>query len=465
MEVVRRASRRALFGQNETAENEFTSAFQVEHDVSDRQRSLPTWVDDAGFDTGRETTNSGRKRCFSFPPSPVSRPMAKGERIPEIDALRGLAIVLMALDHARDFFGDHSIDALDLDHTTIALFLARWLTHFCAPTFVCLAGMSVALASHRRPIDKTFLVGLATRGLWLVVLEQTLLRCFGWYFNFDYHYMNAGILWGTGWAMVFLALVLAVKMSPIWILILSGALMAGHELLARLVGNGWWSTMLLRSDDLESAGWHFYISYPGLPWFGLMAFGYGIAVLISLPRKRIAELRRTLALIGLVLLAVFLGVRSLNWGDPSPWTPQPQTLFTILSFVNLEKYPPSVDFSLMTLGVMFCFLAVIDFVPALMTRFLVTLGRVPLFFYLTHIVLIHLLAVVLAFIRFGHAEWLYDGPGIFWSETLPGHPANYGLSLVWVVLLWVLVIAILYPACSAYGRYKRLHDQAWLRYL
>jgi uncharacterized membrane protein len=112
--------------------------------------------------------------------------MAKSERLAEIDALRGVAIVLMALDHTRDYLGDHSIDALDLVHTNIALFLARWLTHFCAPTFVCLAGMSVALASHQRPIDRTFLAGLATRGLWLVLLEQTLLRCFGWYFNFDY---------------------------------------------------------------------------------------------------------------------------------------------------------------------------------------------------------------------------------------------------------------------------------------
>lgn len=391
--------------------------------------------------------------------------MGKSERLPEIDALRGLAIVLMALDHTRDYFGDHSIDALDLAHTNIALFLARWLTHFCAPTFVCLAGISVALASHRQRIDKAFLVSLATRGLWLVVLEQTLLRCFGWYFNFDYHYMNAGILWGTGWAMVLLALVLAAKMSPIWILSLGLALIVGRELLANFVGNDWWWTMLLRSDDLEFAGWHFFVSYPVLPWFGVMAFGYGLAMLVSLPQKRMIELRHTIGLFGFVLLVLFLCIRSFNWGDSSPWTPQPQPLFSILSFVNLEKYPPSIDFLLMTLGVMFCSLALLDFVPTFATRFLVTLGQVPLFFYLTHIVLIHVLAVILALIRFGHAEWLYQGPGIFWSETLPGHPQNYGLSLMWVVLLWALVIALLYPACVAYGRYKRSHDQAWLRYL
>jgi uncharacterized membrane protein len=215
--------------------------------------------------------------------------MVKSGRLPEIDALRGLAIVLMALDHTRDFFGDHSIDALDLAHTHIA--------------------------------------------------------------------------------------------------------------------------------------------------------------------------------IGIVLLITFLFLRSRNWGDPIPWTPQSQTLFSILSFVNLEKYPPSIDLLLMTLGVMFCCLAVADFFPSFITRFLVNLGQVPLFFYLTHIMLIHLLAVLIAFIRFGHAEWLFQGPGIFWSETLPGRPENYGLSLAWVGLIWLLVIAILYPSCLAYGRYKRSHDQIWLRYL
>jgi uncharacterized membrane protein len=390
--------------------------------------------------------------------------MSKSERLSEIDALRGLAIVFMALDHTRDYFGDHSIDALDLSHTNIALFLARWLTHFCAPTFVCLAGMSVALATRSRLIDAGFLVNLATRGVWLVVLEQTLLRCFGWYFNFDYHYMNGGILWGTGWAMVLLALVLAVRVAPTWILILGLALMFGHQLLASLVGNEWWWTMLLRSDDLESAGWHFYVSYPVLPWFGVMAFGYGIAVVISLLEKGVSELRRPILLIGSILLVAFICVRSLNLGDPNAWVAtQPGTAF--LSFINLEKYPPSVDFLLMTLGVMFCFLAFMDFVPAFVTSFLVSLGRAPLFFYLTHIVLIHALALILAYIRFGHAEWLYQGPGIFWSETLPGHPEHYGLSLVWVVLIWALVIALLYPACLAYGRYKRSHDQVWLRYL
>jgi uncharacterized membrane protein len=429
----------------------------------------------------RQTTSTRLKQEAAHHPR---TPSAKSvDRLPEIDALRGLAIVLMALDHTRDYFGDHSIDALDLTHTNIALFLARWITHFCAPTFVCLAGISVFLGLQHKPVDKPFLIGLATRGFWLVVLEQTLLRCFGWYFNFDYHYMNAGILWGIGWAMVLLALVLALRFTPIWILVLGVFLIAGHGLLANLAGHSWWSTMLLRSDDLESAGWHFFVSYPVLPWFGIMAFGYGIAGALPLTRishapvrnghgvnrkgrpRRVVEQRWTIGLTGIALLVAFVCARLFNQGDPTPWALQPQPSFTALSFANLEKYPPSIDFSLLTLGVMFGSLAVIDLLPKLMVRFLVNLGRVPLFFYLTHIVLIHLLAVVLAFIRFGRAEWLYQGPGIFWSETLPGHPEQYGLSLGWFLLLWALVITVLYPACLAYGRYKQFHDYAWLRYV
>src|SRR5512138_93973 len=169
--------------------------------------------------------------------------MPRAERRPEIDAVRGLAIVVMALDHARDFFGDHAIDALDLEHTNVALFLARWITHFCAPTFIFLAGASVALS-------RMSLWQLATRGLWLVVLEQTLLRCFGWYFNFDYHYMNAGVLFGTGWAMVVLALVLALRVPAAAIAALGALAIATHAWLATAVGDSGWWTPFLRSDDL-----------------------------------------------------------------------------------------------------------------------------------------------------------------------------------------------------------------------
>jgi uncharacterized membrane protein len=373
-------------------------------------------------------------------------------------------MVLMALDHTRDFFGNHSIDALDITSTSIPLFFARWLTHLCAPIFVFLAGISVALARAKEP--RLELGQLALRGLWLVLLEQTFLRCLGWYFNFDYHYMNAGILWGTGWAMVLLAGVLALRLPSHLIGILGLALMAGHSFLAGLVGSSWWGIFLLRSDELLPApGWHFYVSYPVLPWFGVMAFGYGLGGLIQKQSEFNTQVRRIFILYGLGMTLLFVLLRLPNLLDPDPWSIQSRTGFTILSFINTEKYPPSFLFLLMTLGPMLVFVALASFLPKLIQQFLIVLGRVPLFFYLAHIVLIHILAVLLAFIRFGHAEWLYQGPGIFWSETLPGHPPGYGLGLGWVLAIWLLVIALLWPVCRWYGQYKRAHAAWWLTYL
>ena len=315
-------------------------------------------------------------------------------------------MVLMALDHTRDFFGDHSIDALDVAHTSVPLFFVRWLTHLCAPTFVFLAGISVALARSKQsglPLSQ-----LALRGLWLVVLEQTLLRCLGWYFNFDYRFMNAGILWGTGWAMVLLAGSLALRLPSYLIGLLGLALMAGHSFLATAVGPTWWGTLMLRSDELFPApGWHFYVSYPVLPWFGVMAFGYGAGAFIQKQAGFSLALRQALLWCGIGMTLLFVLLRIPNFLDPDPWSIQPRAGFTILSFINTEKYPPSFLYLLMTLGPMLGFIALASYLPKLIQQPLIVLGRVPLFFYLAHIFLIHLLAVLLAFLRFGHAEWLY----------------------------------------------------------
>jgi uncharacterized membrane protein len=390
--------------------------------------------------------------------------MAAQNRLSEIDVTRGFVMVLMALDHTRDFFGDHSIDALDVVNTSAPLFFARWLTHLCAPTFVFLAGISVALARAKEP--RWPLGQLALRGVWLVLLEQTFLRCFGWYFNFDYHFVNAGILWGTGWAMVLLAGTLALRLPSYLIGILGLALMAGHSFLGGAAGSSWWGTLLLRSDELLPApGWHFYVSYPVLPWFGVMAFGYGAGGFIRTQSGFDLRLKKTLICCGIGMAILFVLLRVPNLLDPDPWSTQSRPGFTILSFINTEKYPPSFPFLLMTLGPMLFFMALASFLPKFVQQPLIVLGRVPLFFYLAHILLIHLLAVLLAFIRFGHAEWLYQGPGIFWSETLPGHPPGYGLGLGWVTVIWLLVTALLWPVCRWYGRYKQSHAYWWLRYV
>ena len=390
--------------------------------------------------------------------------MPYSKRLSEIDITRGFVMVLMALDHTRDFFGDHSIDALDVANTNLPLFFARWLTHLCAPTFVFLAGISVTLARAKEP--KLPLCQLAFRGLWLVLLEQTFLRCLGWYFNFDYHYMNAGILWGTGWAMVLLAGVVALQIHPYFVGMIGIALMVGHSFLAGMVDASWWGTIMLRSDELLPApGWHFYVSYPVLPWFGVMAFGYGFGGFIQRQSGFNTLVRRILIFCGLSMMFLFVLIRLANLFDPDPWSIQSRAGFTILSFINTEKYPPSFPFLLMTLGPMLVFIGLASFLPKLIQGLLILLGRVPLFFYLAHIVLIHLLAVFLAFIRFGHAEWLYQGPGIFWSETLPGHPPGYGLGLGWVIAIWLLVVVLLWPACRGYAQYKQTRSYWWLKYL
>jgi uncharacterized membrane protein len=307
---------------------------------------------------------------------------------------------------------------------------------------------------------------LALRGIWLVLLEQTFLRCLGWYFNFDYRFMNAGILWGTGWAMVLLAGVLAWRLPSYAVGILGIALMAGHSFLAPAVDSTWWETILLRSDELLPApGWHFYVSYPVLPWFGVMAFGYGTGAFIQRHAGFSPVLRRTFCWSGIGMLLLFVGLRIPNLLDPDPWSVQARSGFTFLSFINTEKYPPSFLFLLVTLGLMLICLGLASHLPKIIQQPLIVLGRVPLFFYLAHIVMIHLLAVLFALIRFGHAEWLYQGPGIFWSETLPGHPPGYGLSLGWVAAIWLLVIIALWPVCLWYGRYKQKHSFWWLRYL
>ena len=373
-------------------------------------------------------------------------------------------MILMALDHTRDFFGDHSIDALDVSHTNVPLFFARWLTHLCAPTFVFLAGISVALARSRQA--GLSLSQLALRGLWLVVLEQTFLRCLGWYFNFDYRFMNAGILWGTGWAMVLLAGILALRLPSYLVGIVGLALMATHSFLAAGVDSTWWGTLILGSDELLPApDWHFYVSYPVLPWLGVMAFGYGAGGFIRKQPGFNPRLRQALLWCGIGMTLLFVVLRIPNLLDPDPWSIQPRSGFTILSFINTEKYPPSFLFLLMTLGPMLGFMALASYLPNFIQQPLIVLGRVPLFFYLAHIVLIHLLAVLLAFIRFGHAEWLYQGPGVFWSETLPGHPPGYGLGLGWVAAICLLVVVLLWPVCRWYGQYKQRHGWWWLRYL
>jgi uncharacterized membrane protein len=369
-----------------------------------------------------------------------------------IDATRGLVMIIMALDHLRDFLGNAHYDATDLAQTTIPVFLSRWVTHFCAPTFFLLAGMSayLSIASGRRTPAAAARF-LAVRGLALVVIEQTVLRCLGWYFHFDYHYMNAGVLYGLGLSMVLLAAV--IRLPPAVSLWLGVAIVLGEPAIAAVdLGSGGLGTiwaLAAQSRDFEPvAGYHFFVSYPPIPWFGVMALGFGLAeVVYGRGRVRIQRLVAVAA----AMLAVFAVLRGMGLGDPSPWTAQYGGVWTLASFVNLSKYPPSTAFLLITLGGALLALAAFERWPA-RGRLLETYGRVPLFFYLVHIPVIHAIAVAYSYVAFGAATWLISGPVIFWDTPLPGSPPNYGFDLGWVWLIWAGFVAAMYPACAWFAR-------------
>jgi uncharacterized membrane protein len=381
-------------------------------------------------------------------------------------------MVIMALDHVRDFLGDAHFDATDLGQTTVAIFVSRWITHFCAPTFFLLAGVSAYLSiqSGRRTVGQAarFLV---VRGLALVVLEQTLLRCFGWYFHFDYHFMNAGVLFGLGWSMVLLG---GMVFLPPGVSLVAGlAILVGEAGIAAAdVGDGWLGTLwalATRSRDFEPvAGYHFFVSYPPIPWFGVMAFGYGLAAWVYDARRDGGRSRRLLLGIAAAFGVGFAVVRGCNLGDPSPWSAQPSPLFTAMSFVNVSKYPPSTPFLLMTLCAALVGLAVADRRPGgrpggriagmiseAIAGVLEVFGRVPLFFYVVHIPLIHGIAVVYSYAVFGAATWLVRGPVIFWDVALPGSPPSYGLSIAAIWAVWLGFVAAMYPVCRWYARRRR----------
>jgi uncharacterized membrane protein len=386
------------------------------------------------------------------------------DRLESVDLLRGVVIALMALDHVRDFLSDRLfLDPTDLATTTPAIFLTRWVTHFCAPTFVFLAGTGAFLAGTRGKSRGELSWFLATRGLWLVLLELSVVRA-SWMFNWDLYHHGPGVFWAIGWSMVVLA---GLVFLPAWAVTLFGVVMiASHNRLDGLgadeVGLPAWLWVVLHSPGEAPVleGVTLGTGYCLVPWMGVMAAGYGFGTqLLLAPGVR----RRRLLAIGIALTLAFILLRLANgYGDPRPWAEQPSPLFTFLSFLNCTKYPPSLLYLLMTLGPALLALAFFDRPLGPLARPLVTFGRVPLFFYLLHIPLIHGMAALCDWMRFGWSPQAAAGP---W-EVRPGEvPEDYGLSLPLVYLLWVGVLVVLYPACRWFAGVKRRRRAAWLSYL
>ncbi|MCB0795036.1 MAG: DUF1624 domain-containing protein [Flavobacteriales bacterium] len=388
----------------------------------------------------------------------MSKPTAA--RVQSIDLLRGVVMVIMALDHVRDYFhADAFLYApTDLEQTSVAVFLTRWITHYCAPVFVFLAGTS-AWFIHQRKSTKDTSLFLLKRGLWLVVVE-CLIISFGWLFNPEYPRIGLQVIWAIGVSMI--ALSALVHLPLRWVAVVGAVLVFGHNALDDIHWeNGLWY-MLHDRGSVELFGRYFFFAYPVLPWIGTMALGYAFGALYA--KGYTPEVRRRLLLrLGLAATVLFLAVRFLNeYGDPRSWAVHGTASFTVLSFLNLTKYPPSLLYLLMTLGPAILFLAWSEKVKGWFADALIVFGRVPFFFYVLHIYLIHVLAMLAAQLTgFGWETMILDRP-VWFSEELVG----YGFSLPIVYLVWIGLVLALYPLCVWFDKLKSNNRQWWwLSYL
>ncbi|HET6337336.1 MAG TPA: heparan-alpha-glucosaminide N-acetyltransferase domain-containing protein [Polyangiales bacterium] len=384
---------------------------------------------------------------------PLEREKPRTRRVPSIDRLRGIVIALMALDHVRDFFTNAHFSPTDLQHTTPALFFTRWITHYCAPTFIFLAGVSAQQMSARmsRLALQRFLL---TRGLWLIALEFTVVM-FVWMFNVSYPLgLVMQVIWATGFSMC--ALAALVSLPARWVGAFGVAMIASHNLLdgIRPESFGTWAP-LWRIVHVEGETPFGVVVYPVVPWIGVMAVGYGFGEIYRLERARRL---RTLVYAGLGLCAAFIFLRAINlYGDPRPWSQQRDLLWTSLAFLDVTKYPPSLAYVLMTLGPAMLVLALLERTSSGFAKGFETFGRVPMFAYVVHLAIAHLFAGLLGALQ-GHGSTILTTIFVF-------YPKNWGVGLLGVYFAWLLVLACLYPLCHWFGGVKRRRSDWWLSYL
>lgn len=411
----------------------------------------------------------------------MSSPGTKWEslqRIDSIDVIRGLVMVIMALDHVRDWVHAPSImfqDPTDLATTTPWLFFTRFVTHFCAPTFVFLSGTSIFLSMMRRGADRTARLFLLKRGLWLIFLELTVIT-FGWFFMPSYPMIVLQVIWAIGVSMIVLSLTTAWGVRAN--LVIGLAIIFGHNLLDLIPSqpNDFSGNLFLNvvHDGLFTplGGGHFLaLVYPVLPWIGIMMTGYAFGILFT---DRYATSRRQIMRrIGISAIILFVVLRAINlYGDPLLWSMQKDWIFTLMSFLRCEKYPPSLLYSLMTLGPTLLLLSLLpenytkSYAKPYSTTYakpynvLRTFGRVPMFYYILHIYLGHAIGVVLIMMQ-GYPLSAFGDP-----NTFSGAPQGSGYGLVVTYATWIALILMLYPLCVWYDGVKtRRKDIALLRYL
>lgn len=383
-------------------------------------------------------------------------------RIESLDLLKGLVIVIMAIDHVRDYFhyDSYFFDPTDPDLTNLPLFLTRFVTNFCAPAFSFLAGLSACIVG-RRKTKSELSVFLLKRGLWLVFVELVIMS-FGWCFDPGFRTVAFGVIWVLGISMILLAGLINLPQKAI--LIFSCTLIFGHNLLDGIHFDNsiLWTFLHERKPFLTTPDHIFRVGYPIIPWVAVMSSGYYFGTFYRKdfdPAKR----KKLFNVIGLTAVTAFFILRGINiYGNLLPWKAYGTTPQTIYSFFNLTKYPPSLDFLLITLGGAFLFLANTEKLKGKLVDFFCVFGRVPFFFYIIHIYLIHLLALIVAGITgFGWEKMIL--PALpFRVEALKG----FGYNLAVVYIIWILIILLLYPLCKKFDTYKQNHKEKWwLSYL
>ena len=386
------------------------------------------------------------------------------QRIQSIDILRGIIMLVMALDHTRDFFHNRSAlsDPTDMTTTTPLLFFTRWITHFCAPGFVFLSGISAYIAGTRRNKGQlsAFLI---KRGFWLILVEIVLLS-FAFSLNPFYNVIAFQVLWAIGVSMIILGLLVRL---PVKLIAALGLLIFfGHDLFDYITLPKAGSEFILaslfftaRATIISLGQQHFIFDlYAIMPWAAVMMLGY-VFGLVYAPGFDAGKRKQLLRVTGGALFGIFVLLRCINhYGDPAPWTVQRDNTFTLLSFLNVSKYPPSLLYLCMTIGTSLIALSFLEKVQNRVTAVLTTYGNVPFFYYVLHFYLLRLLSVILFFGMGFHTNQIVTPPFNF-------KPASFGFNLGGVYLIWLFVIVVLYFPCRWFRKYKRTHHQWWLSYL
>jgi uncharacterized membrane protein len=409
-----------------------------------------------------------------MPTSPYVSP--KRKRIDSVDLLRGIIMVIMMLDHTRDFahFQAAAFDPTDVTKTTTILFFTRWVTHFCAPLFVFLAGTGAYFQQLRGKPKSELSRFLVTRGLWLIFLELTVLRVVIM-FNFDFKVMAAflQVIWAIGWSMIVLAGLIHLPVGAVASIGL--VMIVAHNALDGVTVTSWqgpgtpapgfWASIwhVLHVPGIifpfGTPGPAALVLYPLIPWIGVMATGYALG---SLYRMDATRRRRLLTRMGAVVTLGFVILRAINiYGDPSRWSHQETPTKTALSFLAVSKYPPSLLFLMMTIGPAMLFLAWRDDkTQGRVARFFITYGRVPLFFYLLQWITAHTLALVASLIAGKPTDYLFRN-----LAFSPPPPPGTGFGLLTVYFLWIFGVLLLYPLCRWYAGVKSRRRDWWLSYL